>query len=169
MPLTPPPHPLRHLSSVSAEGLRVRAAIWRDAGHHDPDDAVKSLLLVAAADIEAAGATFATLAAADRGTLREDRAAVAAMVAGTLVASDPAALRAAASALRIQGLPDDSGSTAEHLESAADLIGRDLAALADLEAAVSGESFDADLVADIADRARGGGPDPTHEAPRPRM
>ncbi len=167
--MAPDPHPLKHLSSVSAEGLRARAAIWREQALHDPDDAVKSLLLAAAADIEAADATFATLAAADDGTLADDRHAAAAIVGRTRLACAPAALRRAAARLRAQGLPDDSGSSAAHLESAAERIAADAAALAELRRAASDGSFDPERIRALAAAARPESFVPTHESPRPRM
>jgi hypothetical protein len=130
--------------------LRARATIWRSKGHHDPDDAVKTALLAAAFDIEAAEQTFSTLAAADPETMFTDRDAILAIIEGTRADCLPEALRAMAATLRTQGIPDDSGSTAAHLENAAKRISADAERLREILSAAAAATFDAERICEIA-------------------
>lgn len=165
MSTTPPVHPLSHLRSVSAEGLRVRASIWIENRYHDPDDAVKTALQAAAFDIEAAAQTFSTLTAADPEDLSNDREAIMAIIDGTRVTCDPAALLTMAATLRVQGIPNDGGSTATHLEGAAARIAEDAERLRNIRAAAI--DFNPERIREIARGATD--PDGTNEVPTMRM
>lgn len=167
MSSNPPLHPLSHLTSVSAEGLRLRASIWRENGHHDPEDAVKTALLAAANDLIAAEQTFSTLAAADPATLLDDSAAVVAIIDGTRTTCLPGELRAIAATLRAQGIPDDGGSTAAHLESASARILADAERLREMREVTTLTPFDADRIRKIALGVKDS--DPTHDAPKMRL
>lgn len=167
MSTNPPINSLSHLSSVSAEGLRLRASIWLEKGHHDPEDAVKTALLAAANDLDSSEQTFSTLAAADLATLRDDRKAIIAIIDGTFATCIPDGLRAIAATLRAQGIPDDGGSTAAHLESASERILADAKRLQEIRSVATLTPFDAERIQEIALGTLN--PEPPHDVTRMRM